>query len=213
MTTNEKLFGILAAIHLCGALTLGVEQPRLASSMPVEAFEASDMRALDIFAKLAEHEHTVIGVSGVLVGSDDLLISVSLSHATVGEVLNAVTAKDPRYAWHDTQDNAIEVTIGQPPLGVTGVAVHNPTLGRLQRYDVVGKLANFIEVKSWLKTHSCSMSEIVAGTPSADVWDLDISSSDEPLRGILNEIGRQTRTYFWSAIEFLENPCSINLSP
>ena len=185
----------------------------LASSTRVEAFEATATRAMEAFRKLAQNEHIVIGVSGTLVGSDHTLISVKLSHTTVEQILNAITSSDPRYTWRDTPDGAIEITIDQHAAPLLAVVVHGWTLRHALRYEITTKLANFDEINNWLRSHSCTMSEITAGAPSTEGFDIHTSASDEPLRNILNDIARQTGIYFWSAIKYSENRCTINLMP
>lgn len=193
-----------------------VQEP--ASSAAIQRFEAGSSLASEIFRKLAEQEHIVIGVSGTLVGSDHTLISVNMAHTNVKDVLDRITAKDPRYTWRDLPDRTIEISIGQHPLELLKIPVHNWTLDHPPRYDVTQKIAAIPEIKKWLQQHSCNLGEvIVIISPSSNTrglrLDFTLNVSGQPLRSILNQIAARTKTYFWSAIKFSEKPCYINLLP
>ncbi len=214
MMRRHLLARSVIIINFCLTISAEPEEHEHASSAVVENFDATDTRALEMFRQLAEREHAIIGVSGTLVGSDHTLISVSLSHTTIKEVLNTITAMDPRYSWRDMPHGTIEVSIGQHPLDeLLNITVHNWNLGRTLRYEVTNKLADLGEIKNWLRSQSCTMSEFFVASPPTEVWDIKAHAADESLRSVLNEIARQTGTYFWSAIKYSENPCAISLRP
>lgn len=212
MTRNYVFAALLIITFSFSGSAKPKEQGRL-SATPIEQFQATDTRALEMFRQLAEKAHVVLGVSGTLVGSDHTLISVNLSHSTVGEVLNAITANDSRYSWRDMPDGTIEVAIEQHPLDLLQIVVHHWSVDHPVRYELTDKLGNLEEIKVWLQEHSCELAEFFIGAPPAQVLDIKASGKDATLRGILNEIAEQTGTYFWSAIQYSENPCAINLRP
>lgn len=200
------------AIAAPGQRRVDLSDRPLASHKNVVSFQASS-RSLEIFRQIAESQQVVVGVSGTLVGSDRTLINISLSNGTIGDLLNTVVSKDPRYKWRDMPDGTIEVTVGGNPLDMLSTVVHNVDLERLPQSQLASKLANFQEIKTWLQSHSCNMGQIFLGRPPTEVWTIRPRASEESLREILNDIAVQTHTYFWTAIRFSENPCEINLHP
>ena len=168
----------------------------------VDTFDVNSARALEAFGKIAREYHVVIGVSGTILGSDDKLISLKLSHTTVSSVLDAIVTSDPRYSWQEKQDGSVSVNVG-----------HLLTATDVKRADLANELRGVFEVDRWLENHSCELSEILLNSSSKGEWNMDISASDDTIQHILNRIVKEKGTYAWTLIKFSEAPCSINLSP
>jgi len=69
-----------------------------------------------------------------------------------------------------------------------------------------------LEVKDWVTHAGCHIIQVVTGA-AGDTWNLNMSVKIKPLWKVLNDVSLQNGTYFWSALEFSTNPCTINLTP
>lgn len=206
---------LVASIGTIPVILLGNCLAQLSSpvgNIPVKNV-AMNERTLNILAALAEKYKVVIGVYGTLLGSDSSKINVAVTEGTLADVLNSVTAQDPRFEWKQADDGGIHITTRESPLPVFEIRVASFDAEGLGRAEAVPQLTRIPEVASWLNTHRCLMDEIVAGRPPSDWAHFPVHVKDEPLSFLLDQIAAKSRTYFWSAIRYSVEPCTINLKP
>ena len=184
-----------------------------ATSFTLIDFDLEAHRTLEVFQALAERTHIGIGVSGELIGSGSKLISIVADQLTFTQVLDQICSKDPRYKWHETPDGNVGVTVGKKPLDLIEIVIGHIKVTRIKSTDVVTTISQLPEVKAWTDTSKCNVGQVFMGGSFPSLWELNIDLSSETLSKLLNEVAVQSKTYFWSAIKFSEDPCAINLQP
>lgn len=188
----------------------GVGRP--VASIQIANFSAND-RTMNILVALAIKYQVVIGVQGVLVGDDSQRIEVELHNTTVKDVLDAIVSRDSRFSWHEVRDGIVQVELREPRLALMDLTVGSFIVEHPNRQEIVGLLNEIPEVRSWLGSHRCTMDEIWAGPPPRN-WDsFAVRVENMPLSAVFDEIALNSHTYFWSAIQFSRDPCSINVRP
>ncbi len=189
------------------------QQFKKPTSVAVSNVTFLDMRALDVFKRIAERYKVVIGVSGILVGPDNHRINFSLEKGTVADLLNSAVHEDTRFEWSEGSDGGVKVSVKNSPLSLMNVVVKDFRINNPPRYRMTEILAETPEIHDWLHNHSCEVMQMISGRPPADTWMFTLKITNESLQSTLNRIAQITKTYFWSAIQFHTDPCAINLVP
>lgn len=177
----------------------------------ISTFSVGPKRTAEILSQLARQAHIVIGLTGELVGSDDTLISISSTKISMKDLLDEICAKDPRYKWK-ARDGYINISVGNKSLALVDLVIGNIKIGPTKSPDLMMLIAKQSEVRDWSANSGCNILQVVAGS-TGDTWDLNVNVTVTPLWKILNDISVHNGTYFWSALEFSTNPCTINLVP
>jgi len=173
-----RVVAILAILMLYGSTN--AQSNVSASTVPVRNLTMND-RTMNILAALAEKYRAVIGVYGTLLGSDKGVISISVEHGTLADVLNAIAAQDRRFEWHQADDGSIHVSTREAPLPVIDVLIPSFDAERLGRTEAVPQLTQVPEITSWLNLHHCSMDEMMAGHPPRNWEQFSVHIKDKPL--------------------------------
>jgi hypothetical protein len=212
---------MLKVLH-CIAITIAsllfsslcrANEPEL-NSLPVQSFEVTHMLAREAIRKLALEYHVVIGISGTLVGSDDKTINLSLFNTTLKGALDAIVAADPRYRWTATQDSSISVTIGAPELELIHVRLDEFTISNQSKLTIASQLKNSPKIAAWLQVHSCTLNEITTmSNVTKEDSKLSLKVADQTVSQILDQISKETGSYSWLVLKFLNEPCAINVVP
>jgi len=209
-----RVFGIITlvlALAIVPGSTTAQLSPR-ASLIPINNVDFDD-RALNILAALADRYKVVVGVYGILRGDDSGTIKISIRKGTLKDVLDALVNQDARFEWSQSADGSIHVSIKQAPLSLAAVKVSSLDIENPKRIDAAQLLSRVPEVSSWLQQHGCSMDEMLAGPPPRDWGHFSVRIIDRPLSGVLDEIAARSGTYFWSVIQYNDQPCFINVRP
>jgi hypothetical protein len=188
----------------------------LGALTPVADATFTDTRAIEIAKALAEKYNVVIGVSGVLIGSDARLVSVSIHGGTMKDVLDAIVKADPRFTWRQEDDGGIALLTRGASLSVLDVMVKAFDAEHPPRFGLSTQIISLPEVTDWLQKNSCQMAEIIrisGGPGRTDVWPVKLHLKDIRLEALLNIIALESKTYFWSALEYNDHPCAINIRP
>jgi hypothetical protein len=208
---------VIMAGLLLGALIQNAEagqragQP--ASNLVIDGFDAQNERTIEVIRRLAEQSHTVIGVSGEIVGSDSKKISISVKQTSLKAVLDEICAQDPRFNWKDREDHNLEVIVNRRPVALVDVVVRQVSISAQTRIAIAGIVRELPEVKHWAQDADCRIGTILAMGPSSDVWTVEIDANNKPVWKILNDIAFQSKTCFWSVIKLSATPCVINVFP
>lgn len=210
MKLNTCLF--IAALPI---LSLGSAQSDEgpASALSVESFGAHEELAAAILTRLAQQTHIAIGVSGENVGPDSRLISVTSGRTSLKNLLDEICLQDPRYSWKDTADGSISITIGPRRLDLVDITVERAKLTEIRSTEAISWMLQMPEVQRWEKRNKCSVAQGVAMGPKVETWNVNVDLSEEPLWRVLDELAVQSKTYFWSAVKFSNDPCEVNLIP
>lgn len=88
MKVGRHLRSLIALLGVVSVTASG-QSAQTGASTPVADVTFSDLRTVEIVSALAERYKVVIGFSGVLIGSDSRLVSVSVQKGTVKDVLVA----------------------------------------------------------------------------------------------------------------------------
>jgi hypothetical protein len=188
-------------------------QPTLpAQAIPVSAVDYND-RALNILKLLAQKYKVVIGVSGTLTDNDDLLIQVSKDNGTLKDLLDQVAKKDPRFEWHQLGDGSIDVRLRSNPVSLVDVIIKSFHINNPQRNDFPHFLLQIPEVKAWQSEHGCLIHELIIGKPPGNWRPFSVHLREQKFGMAMNQIADKSGAYFWSAIEYSNKPCAINIAP
>ena len=205
------------ALLAMSSLNASGQSASFGASTPVANVTFSDLRAVEIVKTLAERYRVVIGMSGVLLmGSDDRLVSVSVQEGTFKDVLDAFVRADPRFTWRQEDDGAIAVVTKSASLPVLDVVVKSFDVDHPDRYSLTRRIINLPEVKEWLHKNACQMIEIIDGVghpAGPDTWPIELHLKDVRLRAVFNRLALESKTYFWTAAQIDQNPCTINIRP
>jgi len=190
--------------------TAGAQKKQSPSSTPVRDVEYSD-RTMNILPDLARRYRVVIGVSGIIIGTDNAKVNIVVRRGTLADVFNAITSRDSRFQWHQSDNGSIHFSVGNSPLSLANVSVrafevHNPI-----RIDFSSQIARIPEVHAWLSEHNCLLEQLFMGKPPT--WKhFSIQRENAPVSSLFDEAASKSETYFWAAILYTGNPCRINVS-
>ena len=121
--------------------------------------------------------------------------------------------QDPRFEWHENSEGNVAVRIKGSPLPLVEVMVRTFDLEDPARLEVAALINGIPEVNGWLKDHSCEMAELFMGRPPTYKWQITMHANNKPLWAILDGIASKSNTFFWSAVQWSNQPCVINLRP
>jgi hypothetical protein len=183
-----------------------------AANVVVDNFSISQERTVEVLRALARQAHVVIGVSGELIGPDQKLISVSANQTPLRNVLDDICLKDRRYKWQETKDGNLSVSVGKKRLELLDVIIKTMKIGPMSSPDLMMLVSRRLEVEEWTTHAECRIMQVFTGS-AGDTWSLDMNVKSEPLWKVLNDVSLQNGTYFWSALKFSNDPCTINLVP
>src|SRR4051812_5416016 len=115
----EKIVRLSAAVAIATTLGFAQEGRSVASaSTPVSSVSFESMRVMEIAKRLAQTYHVVIGVSGLCVGPNNRLVSVTVSRGSIKDVLDAAVTADPKFTWHENRDGTNLMAVNGASLGV-----------------------------------------------------------------------------------------------
>lgn len=203
---------VLLAVALAASFVCAQSERRV-EAIPVREAHFND-RTMNILVSLAQKYSLVVGISGVMVGGDRTKINVSLPSGTVKDLLDLIVEQDPRFEWREVQNGVIHVSFKGAPLRLMDITVASFTADNPNRANIVSTLADIPEVNRWLRERGCQMDEIIAG-PQPNNWAFPFSVhiNDQPFASLLDEIAINSHTYFWSVIQYGNEPCAINVRP
>jgi hypothetical protein len=208
---KTKVFGSLILILIL-IVTNARAEVRATSSVQVSNVDISD-RTLNMLDALAKQYKVVIGVYGVLIGSDHQTVHITFNRATLKEVLDAIVRQDTRFEWTENRDGSVHFSLRTAPMSLLNERVHSFDTVNPQRAEIVGLLTHIPEVDTWLGNHGCSMGEMIAGPLSKNWGKFSVHVKDQSLLSVLDTIAAKSHTYYWSAIQYSTAPCDINVVP
>jgi len=210
---------LLAAAILVQATVLLGQTPRGQGNRylgrldtPVEGVLYTNLRTIDVLRDVAGRYHLMIGVSGVAIGDDSFHINVDVRRGTIRDVLDAVVREDARYHWELRRDGSISVTIGAL-LVLPDVPLQSVDIEGKRRIEMAKSMLGIPEVAGWLRDSRCLLDQIVAitGRPPREAATVTLHVRDEPLWAALNSAAMSSGQYFWSLVQYSDQPCRINL--
>jgi len=179
---------------------------------PVTDVDYSD-RTTNILKALAQKYHVVIGASGILTGADNEIVRISIAKGSLKDVFQQLVEKDPRFEWHQTQDGSIDFRLRGKPLPLVDVNIGVFDIDNPQRSDFPNFLVQATEIKAWQSDHHCLIQELIIGRIPANWGHFSLHIRNQPFGTAMNQIASKSGSYFWSAIQYESDPCSINVTP
>jgi hypothetical protein len=182
------------------------------SSIPVHDLSVrSDV--FDALHTLAEKYHVVIGVYGIHTMPEACWAEISLKDGTLGEVFNAIVARYPLLEWKETASGAVHFTFRGSPLSLLDVPIRSFDAENPRRMETSGRVIQAPEVAKWLQDHKCTAGELFVGYRPDEWTSFAVHAKNVPFSAVLDEIAAKSGTYVWSAIQWREDPCAINIQP
>jgi hypothetical protein len=180
----------------------------------VENAEFTTLMTVDVFAAIAKKYHVVIGMSGVSIGPDSLHIDVRLRDGTLRDLLDTVVREDPRFGWEMRSDGSVAVTLGAT-LTLPDVVVGSFDLAKVSRYEIAASIDQIPEAATWLQGSQCVLEQliVIAGRPERETIFPEVHTHNSPVWASLNDYARKSGKYFWSLVQYTDQPCRINLHP
>ena len=168
------------------------------------------------FKDLATQTHTVMGVSGTWIGSDDKLIAIHEQNAPIGKVLDDICYADPRFSWAQGSDGSIQIRLGREYLSLLDVVVSSVDGKAITSENLVSAVIMMPAVRSWAARNKCNVEHVIAimGEPKKSFENtISILGDGQPLWRVLDRIAEKSGSYLWDMIKFSNEPCSINFNP
>jgi hypothetical protein len=183
------------------------------SSIVVRNFYVRSL-TLDVVHQLAARYHVVIGVYGTMTRVEDKRIDIAIKQGTFYEALDAITAADSRFAWHQSDDGAIHVVLREAPLQLLDVTVRSFEVNNPEEEDIVELLNNIPEIRAWLQEHRCTLNHFVLNDgPEPEAWrPFSVAVTNIPFSLILDEVAARSHTYDWSVTRYSDEPCGIAIN-
>ena len=110
---EASLTALLMAVTALGDASI---QPPRTAAIRVESFRANGVAMLEALLKLGQQEHLPLGIDYVNLDAVEAPVRVSLEHATVAEILDAIVRQDPGYFWR-LKDGVVVVSHEGSPTG------------------------------------------------------------------------------------------------
>jgi hypothetical protein len=184
------------------------------SSIPVHDLKLDPQLASGVLGTLAEKYHVVIGVSGKVMLDEvkEPLVNISLRRGSLNQVFDATVASDdPSYKWTTTSSGAVHFVEGVP-LPLVEVGVRKFDGKKLSRFDE-GGVDQIPEVSAWLQKDNCIVPrmEIVVGSRPKEWPPFEVHAMGVPLCAVLDELALKSGRYFWSLLQYSEQPCRMDV--
>ncbi len=206
------IYHLLLAAPLISAPVSSPHTIVRAESVRVTGVKYQD-RTLNILQALAERYHVVISVSGTLIGPDNKVIQISVVEGTLREVFDQIVRDDARFQWHQGEDGAADFRTINSPLTLVDVLISSLEINDPPRSTFPSFLTSVPEVNEWRESHNCFVQEIIFGRPSGNWRKFSLLIKDQSFGAAMDQIAEKSGSYFWSAILYSTNPCTINLAP
>jgi hypothetical protein len=208
--SGRKLLIVVALLLSAGDGHAQLDSQAL--NAPVTDVDYSD-RTTNILKALAQKYHVVIGASGILIGDDNEIVRISIAKGSLKDVFEQVVEKDPRFEWHQTEDGSIDFRLRRKPLPLIDVNISAFDVDNPQRSDFPNFLMQVTEIKAWQSDHHCLVQELIIGRPPTNWGQFSLHLRNQPFGSAMNQIASKSGSYFWSAIQYNSDPCSINITP
>jgi hypothetical protein len=132
-------------------------------------------------------------------------INVNVENGTVQNVLDAVVAADPEYAWRESDYGTIGVSPRNHTPWLPDVVVGKYSIRNSNRDDAIGELMKAPEVQQWLRSSSVEFRDFQGlvtseggRVPSTGASLFSISLSHESFRTVLNAILIASESPYWA---------------
>ena len=193
------------------AHSMGFAKYQAPCSLPVSKFTEQGP-TLEIVRRLAIKYRVVIGTYGTKPsGGDNIGIGISVNCGTVADVLDAITKADSRFQWYDTGMHSIHFVPHGPRFTLMDVPV--------QRFDLrdVGKTMDTLQetpsVREWYRKRKCplGMSIINSGGAPKRWIPVKVHLTNVKVANVLDEVARQSHSYYWSYFQQATQGCGMVL--
>jgi len=185
------------------------------ASITVTHFSQGGQNTLATFQNLATQTHTVMGVSGTWIGSDDKMITINEQNAPLSAVLDDICHADPRFSWAQAIDGSIQIHLGKERLGLLDVAVNSLDGRAISPEKIIAAVVMMPEVRLWSSRNKCRVGKVIVGGGIKKTSESPISilGNGQPLWKVLDQIAEKADSYLWSMVKYSNEPCAINLNP
>jgi hypothetical protein len=207
---KDKIFG--AMILLCLFSSSRLQDAR--SVQPVHDVRIEGEIITGALKRVAATYQTVIGFENSEPPPYDKDITITLDHATLAEVMDAIVKSDPRYSWQQQPTGAIRVFSREANFTLPNVVMASLRIEALGRDQTEVLLNASPEITTWMQQHQCSDLQgiVVGGIWPPDTTKITLTTGGKTVRENLDEVVRSLGTYYWVVSESVtEHGCRARI--